>query len=557
MTPDSGSAITITGAQVNTWLASGDAYRVTDGTLDPVWGLQTVTFTIPPGGSTFTWAAGAIYNISVEEDFFKPTAGAGSFNEITASNWRVGTAALWGGYAESCHDAEFALNIDPLSWDPDAFCGAVQREIYGLPCAKIFQTKRRAYGDNSTTFQFRFIDMAPGTCSVALDLLETAYSTGSLAVDLEGLRRAAGYSDPRNVNSPIIHTGTFTILDGTSDEFLPIAYKVFNTPDRAGNKTEVTIHLTPSTAALAFHAGGYVVVTMPYDWIIDVETALIQISEDATTWYTCTGQTISGTSLTAKCLGTPNMATAQIKIYNMTMPDTCLSLNTWMWATKTYDSNFILTNHILKNPEQDSCQGITAILFGDPHFESFAGGTYDVNGRAGFPYNIITDERFVWNSNFVSLNTKGRGSMHTFMGESAFLINDQRILCDPVSWKMFVGGLPVPMDDKRHYLASNEPWYVKLTKSVMYIRAPGFFIGLKGIAKEHGKPLPHFDHVVTLTDEPNGRTNPHGLLGQTVHHKSPAHPKGHQGEGVIEGFFDEYELESLWSRKFRFSRYRL
>ena len=60
--------------------------------------------------------------------------------------------------------------------------------------------------------------------------------------------------------------------------------------------------------------------------------------------------------------------------------------------------------------------GKHAILFGDPHFTSFSGGNYDINGRVNFFYNIITDANFHWNAKFVSRNPRGHGSMHTYIG---------------------------------------------------------------------------------------------------------------------------------------------
>ena len=41
------------------------------------------------------------------------------------------------------------------------------------------------------------------------------------------------------------------------------------------------------------------------------------------------------------------------------------------------------------------------------------------------------------------------------------------------------------------------------------------------VVQDHGKELAHFDHVVDLTDEPNGRVRPHGLLGQTATFTKP------------------------------------
>jgi hypothetical protein len=236
------------------------------------------------------------------------------------------------------------------------------------------------------------------------------------------------------------------------------------------------------------------------------------------------------------------------------MPSSCDSMNSWVYVVKAYASSASVHEYIVKNPFGDTCHGKHAILFGDPHFTSFSGGNYDINGRVNFFYNIITDANFHWNAKFVSRNPRGHGSMHTYIGESAFLIHGTRIFCDPVKWAMFVDGRRVPMSDERQYLHGGVH-YVKFTETIMYIRAPGFFIALKHVLKDHGKELAHFDHVVDLTDEPNGRVRPHGLLGQTATFTKPVVAKGKQGEGVIAGVVADYEVSTLWSLDCKYSRY--
>jgi hypothetical protein len=50
-------------------------------------------------------------------------------------------------------------------------------------------------------------------------------------------------------------------------------------------------------------------------------------------------------------------------------------------------------------------------------------------------------------------------------------------------------------------------------------------------------------------------TKPHGVLGQTW--KNENQGKGDQGEGVIEGMFTDYEVNSLWADDFKFNHYKI
>eukprot|EP00998_Keelungia_sp_KM082_P006056 NODE_232_length_2241_cov_71.997162_g226_i0.p1 GENE.NODE_232_length_2241_cov_71.997162_g226_i0~~NODE_232_length_2241_cov_71.997162_g226_i0.p1 ORF type:complete len:692 (+),score=174.28 NODE_232_length_2241_cov_71.997162_g226_i0:202-2076(+) len=573
-----GSTQTISADNLLSWMlsppASGSASRnpnclppgnpgspCTSGPIDPVWFDSVSTFTINPGTDTFQWVPGHVHTIAIDVDFFKPDGGEGNFPGIVGTDWQVHAAYSWPGYAETCHDVVMSFNIDPLTWDEAAFCTTIQRQVYGIPCANIFQIRRRAHGDATIHFTFKFINMAPGTCTVVLDNLQSVIST-LFPIDLKAVREQNGAvdgTDHRSVRTPIVTTGSFTIVDGTADEYLPVTFLVYNTPNTAGSLSEVTVHLSPTPASDAIPADAWIEILLPYDYEPDnTITASISV-DDGATWMACNTPSIAGTTVTSWCNGVAASPKAIFKMTDVRMPATCEKLNSFMWGAKAYTnvggSIGTMTNWILKNPETDRCEGETIILFGDPHFQSFSGGSYDVNGRSGFTYNIISDRQFAWNSKFVSLNPKGTGSMHTFLGESAFLVNGTRIHCDPEAWALHVNGKPVTEMDTRFYLADNQPWYVKLTKTVMYVRGPGFFIGLKGIAKEHGKTLPHFDHVVSLTGEQGGRVFPHGLLGQTARFDKKVEATGKQGEGVIEGTFKQYELAHLWSTDFEFNQY--
>jgi hypothetical protein len=145
--------------------------------------------------------------------------------------------------------------------------------------------------------------------------------------------------------------------------------------------------------------------------------------------------------------------------------------------------------------------------------------------------------------------------MFTYLGEVAMIINTTRLHADPETMTVSINGKEVKKRDERVLLQRGSPYYIKVSKDdILFVKAPGFTIALKRVLSDHGKPLKHFDHAVSLGDK-SERHDPHGLLGQTVHFDKPVVAKGHQGEGVIEGTITDYEIPTLWTRDFKFTRF--
>ena len=48
---------------------------------------------------------------------------------------------------------------------------------------------------------------------------------------------------------------------------------------------------------------------------------------------------------------------------------------------------------------------------------------------------------------------------------------------------------------------------------------------------------------------------PHGIIGQTASNKGLRLSSGEQGQGIIEGKIDDYEVSGLWSTNFKFNKF--
>eukprot|EP01001_Neometanema_parovale_P005963 NODE_2356_length_1441_cov_143.674507_g2239_i0.p1 GENE.NODE_2356_length_1441_cov_143.674507_g2239_i0~~NODE_2356_length_1441_cov_143.674507_g2239_i0.p1 ORF type:complete len:400 (+),score=52.99 NODE_2356_length_1441_cov_143.674507_g2239_i0:55-1200(+) len=203
--------------------------------------------------------------------------------------------------------------------------------------------------------------------------------------------------------------------------------------------------------------------------------------------------------------------------------------------------------------------GTFAAVYGDPHFKSFSGGTYDIMGQGGHNYSSITDTNFLWNMQFIRRRDDDlKGS---YIGTCAFRIfNDTYLLNPTLPWGVEHNGKRFHVSNTRVHLntfpSAADPYYfVRVMRRLAIIRAPCFRIELRrAFKRSKGVRFDHFTTVATILPHPR-TCNPHGLLGQTYHFKKPVVPMGHNGEGVIEGVLSDYEVSDLFSTKFRFNRY--
>eukprot|EP00824_Muranothrix_gubernata_P006673 TRINITY_DN18606_c0_g1_i1.p1 TRINITY_DN18606_c0_g1~~TRINITY_DN18606_c0_g1_i1.p1 ORF type:complete len:461 (+),score=85.31 TRINITY_DN18606_c0_g1_i1:170-1552(+) len=200
---------------------------------------------------------------------------------------------------------------------------------------------------------------------------------------------------------------------------------------------------------------------------------------------------------------------------------------------------------VVELPEQ-TCP---ASLEGDPHFKGFHGGEYDVMGEPDKAYALVSDVDFQVNGKFVSYP----GEDATYVGELAVRAKSNLIFMDALSNDM--GLSPVrPMNADGIYNLDNgvsvtyhqhtatiysDPWILRVDRMQTLATASR-----------------HLDiSLDSITGDLPARS-PHGLLGQTARKTIRAHATGHQGEGVIEGHYTDYEVPDIWSTDFVYSVYQ-
>lgn len=207
--------------------------------------------------------------------------------------------------------------------------------------------------------------------------------------------------------------------------------------------------------------------------------------------------------------------------------------------------------------------GPTGQTWGDPHFVCFEGGKYDVQGKAGKTYNIISDKTLQMNARFDEY-TKEKGA--TVMGAVGIKVGDEKsgvtkIEADAKTGVAKVNGKELKKGDT-----------VKFKTGVKDQNGAD----IEGSAVWDGKKLTvnTAEYQIELTDKGGhfdthyrvsnfgvraDGVQSHGLLGQTADFDGKARNgkqgAGAQGEGAIDGVYTDYEVSDLFGDNFKFNRY--
>eukprot|EP01079_Euglenida_sp_SAG-EU17-18_P002139 gene2139-3069_t len=223
--------------------------------------------------------------------------------------------------------------------------------------------------------------------------------------------------------------------------------------------------------------------------------------------------------------------------------------------------------------------GATARVHGDPHFTSFSGGTYEVRGDPGHVYNVVSGTGLLFNALFIP----GSG-VSTWIGAVGVRAGNCSLQWDASNetillwWAAdFIETGAGPQVKVDHVLAlyglQLMYWPAEHTggfQAASHCRYQHFFYmqshNLDSGGNFHASRRPfHFDFSVTMVDRAaltgtGGRM--HGLLGQTASFTEPTPqwskkeaPQHINGQGVIEGSYEDYEVTSLLSGDFKFSTY--
>eukprot|EP01001_Neometanema_parovale_P005635 NODE_2053_length_1526_cov_125.125445_g1955_i0.p1 GENE.NODE_2053_length_1526_cov_125.125445_g1955_i0~~NODE_2053_length_1526_cov_125.125445_g1955_i0.p1 ORF type:complete len:425 (+),score=12.68 NODE_2053_length_1526_cov_125.125445_g1955_i0:60-1334(+) len=194
-----------------------------------------------------------------------------------------------------------------------------------------------------------------------------------------------------------------------------------------------------------------------------------------------------------------------------------------------------------------------AAIYGDPHFRSFAGGTYDITGEANKIYNLISTREFQWNSQF---EHQGRRGIR--LGVSGFRLYGHNISFRANGMATVDGTtFDVSRRSASYVLSFPNPYHqLRLFRLVMVLNAPCFRVRLERKQKiYHARTMFSFTMNVMPTDVGALCSESHGLLGQTRQHTKHAVPRGLNGENVIEGTVDHYVVSSLFGIDFAYNQY--
>lgn len=200
---------------------------------------------------------------------------------------------------------------------------------------------------------------------------------------------------------------------------------------------------------------------------------------------------------------------------------------------------------------------------GDPHFQSFSGGSFDISGSPGKMYNLISGPWGQVNAQFIGHQVDQHVSNITFLGEIAIVLGRNASVVrynprsDEFTWeqppslpKSIIQAVTVLNCDGQDYPASK-------TTRIATIQLPGLRLTF---SRKWQPKIAGFGVTLraSLTRTPHGAPGAHcssplhGLLGQTSAWTEPVTP-GAKGEAIIEGMIEDYEVPSLMSCGTRFS----
>ena len=177
-------------------------------------------------------------------------------------------------------------------------------------------------------------------------------------------------------------------------------------------------------------------------------------------------------------------------------------------------------------PKMDPIAG-KGRIWGDPHFIGADGGKYDVQGRAGGIYNLLSDKGFQMNGRFDAWGSGGA----TVVGEVGIVANGNRITVEKdgdvmVNGRALKNGQCVTLWDGTR---------VSKKSGKVDIKSAEWDVSIS----THGKGSRAYLNIDVSTDNAVADgVKPHGLLGQTFDGDGKARNgdkgRGAQGGGAIE-----------------------
>ena len=210
------------------------------------------------------------------------------------------------------------------------------------------------------------------------------------------------------------------------------------------------------------------------------------------------------------------------------------------------EQNFPISNYVI---EPDSTPkpidaGKTAHVWGDPHFVGFEGPSekYNVQGKNGGVYNILSDKTIQFNAKFTS---RGRH------GATAISATGIQLGQDKIDFKLH--GPP-----KINNQEMKKGQTINLAKGTVTWNGENLIIKTNEYTIKSTRHKGYINTKVTVGKDGVAADGvmPHGLLGQTADGDGKVrHGHGEQGQGVIDGTFKNYKVSDIFANDFTFNQF--
>eukprot|EP01004_Peranema_trichophorum_P002829 NODE_1857_length_1781_cov_6.559107_g1576_i0.p1 GENE.NODE_1857_length_1781_cov_6.559107_g1576_i0~~NODE_1857_length_1781_cov_6.559107_g1576_i0.p1 ORF type:complete len:568 (-),score=48.66 NODE_1857_length_1781_cov_6.559107_g1576_i0:23-1726(-) len=202
-----------------------------------------------------------------------------------------------------------------------------------------------------------------------------------------------------------------------------------------------------------------------------------------------------------------------------------------------------------------------ASILGDPHFTSFSGGRYTIDGLPNKTYSLWSDTYVQWNAEFI-LRPGNHHVRSLYLGRNWFNLFGFKIEIDP-TWKLIINGITVMRIFERIDIGPKTKrslFHIRYYSRRLSLRIPCvniIFLRAPKWTAAASKRV-RVDHLNLMIQKSDAWTpycrSPHGLIGQTMKFAFPVEPLGTNGEGVIDGKINDYIVNSPWSCNFTYNR---
>ncbi|MEM9341902.1 MAG: VWD domain-containing protein [Pseudomonadota bacterium] len=182
-------------------------------------------------------------------------------------------------------------------------------------------------------------------------------------------------------------------------------------------------------------------------------------------------------------------------------------------------------------------------IWGDPHFIGEDGGKFDVQGRDGGIYNLLSDQNFQMNGRFDAWGGGGA----TVVGQVGISAGSDQIEVNK-DGTVLVNGEEVGVGER---VELADGGYVHNCGNEVTVESGEWKVDFQIKQSSRGN---YINMDVSTENANSDGVKPHGLLGQTFDAdddaRNGAKGRGAQGEGAIDGVVTDYEVDGLYDRNF-------